>query len=57
MVDLKSIHQLIGAASRVSFGKPEKLMEYLGVIPGSVTVLARPMTRTIGCRSFLMPVS
>jgi Ala-tRNA(Pro) deacylase len=37
-VDLKSIHQLIGAASRVSFGKPEKLMEYLGVIPGSVTV-------------------
>lgn len=38
VVDLKSIHQLIGAASRVSFGKPEKLMEYLGVIPGSVTV-------------------
>ncbi len=38
VVDLKSIHQLIGAASRVSFGKPEKLMEYLGVVPGSVTV-------------------
>lgn len=37
-VDLKSIHQVIGAASRVSFGKPEKLLEYLGVIPGSVTV-------------------
>ncbi|MEJ5022320.1 prolyl-tRNA synthetase associated domain-containing protein [Ochrobactrum vermis] len=38
VVDLKSIHHVIGAASRVSFGKPEKLMEYLGVIPGSVTV-------------------
>ncbi|TMV03920.1 prolyl-tRNA synthetase associated domain-containing protein [Brucella haematophila] len=38
VVDLKSIHQVVGAASRVSFGKPEKLLEYLGVIPGSVTV-------------------
>ncbi|MEN5277690.1 prolyl-tRNA synthetase associated domain-containing protein [Brucella sp. TWI432] len=38
VVDLKSIHQVIGAAGRVSFGKPEKLMEYLGVVPGSVTV-------------------
>ena len=37
-VDLKTVHQVIGAASKVSFGKPEKLMEYLGVIPGSVTV-------------------
>ena len=36
-VDLKTVHQVIGAASRVSFGKPEKLMEYLGVIPGAVT--------------------
>ncbi|MCO6391180.1 prolyl-tRNA synthetase associated domain-containing protein [Aliihoeflea aestuarii] len=37
-VDLKQIHQVIGASSRVSFGKPEKLMEYLGVTPGAVTV-------------------
>lgn len=37
-VDLKAVHKVIGAASRVSFGRPEKLMEYLGVIPGSVTV-------------------
>lgn len=37
-VDLKTVHKVIGAASRVSFGKPEKLMEYLGVVPGSVTV-------------------
>ncbi len=36
-VDLKAVHTVIGAASRVSFGKPEKLMEYLGVIPGAVT--------------------
>ncbi|NML75600.1 prolyl-tRNA synthetase associated domain-containing protein [Rhizobium sp. S-51] len=37
VVDLKTVHTLIGAASKVSFGKPEKLMEYLGVIPGAVT--------------------
>ncbi|MBB5573932.1 MULTISPECIES: prolyl-tRNA synthetase associated domain-containing protein [Rhizobium] len=36
-VDLKTVHTLIGAASKVSFGKPEKLLEYLGVIPGAVT--------------------
>lgn len=36
-VDLKTIHQAIGAASRVSFGKPEPLMDLLGVIPGAVT--------------------
>jgi Ala-tRNA(Pro) deacylase len=36
-VDLKTVHTLIGAASKVSFGKPERLMEYLGVAPGSVT--------------------
>jgi Ala-tRNA(Pro) deacylase len=37
-VDLKSVHQLIGAAGRVSFGKPEALMKLLGVAPGAVTV-------------------
>lgn len=37
-VDLKTVHKTIGAASKVSFGKPEKMLEYLGVIPGSVTV-------------------
>ena len=36
-VDLKTVHQIVGGASKFSFGKPEKLMEYLGVIPGSVT--------------------
>lgn len=36
-VDLKQIHHLIGASGRVSFGKPEALMEHLGVIPGAVT--------------------
>ncbi len=38
-VDLKQVHTIIGASGRVSFGRPEKLMEYLGVIPGSVTAL------------------
>jgi Ala-tRNA(Pro) deacylase len=37
VVDLKTVHTVIGAAGKVSFGKPEKLMEYLGVIPGAVT--------------------
>jgi Ala-tRNA(Pro) deacylase len=37
-VDLKQIHHLIGASGRVSFGKPEALMELLGVVPGAVTV-------------------
>jgi Ala-tRNA(Pro) deacylase len=37
-VDLKTVHKVIDASSRVSFGRPEKMMEYLGVIPGSVTV-------------------
>ena len=36
-VDLKQIHHIIGAASRVSFGRPEAMMELLGVLPGSVT--------------------
>lgn len=36
-VDLKSIHHKIGAASRVSFGKTEALLELLGVAPGAVT--------------------
>lgn len=36
-VDLKTVHQLVGGASKFSFGKPEKLMEYLGVVPGAVT--------------------
>lgn len=39
-IDLKAIHQKIGAQGRVSFGKPELLMEVLGVEPGSVTPFA-----------------
>jgi len=38
-VDLKTVHTLIGASGRVSFGRPEALMDYLGVEPGSVTAL------------------
>ena len=38
-VDLKSLHKRIGAA-RLSFGRPELLMEVLGVPAGSVTALA-----------------
>ena len=38
VVDLKTIHNLIGASGRVSFGKPDMLMDLLGVAPGAVTV-------------------
>lgn len=36
-IDLKRIHTIIGAQGRVSFGKPDALMELLGVVPGAVT--------------------
>ena len=36
-VDLKQVHHVIGASGKVSFGKPEKMLEYLGVTPGAVT--------------------
>jgi Ala-tRNA(Pro) deacylase len=36
-VDLKTVHQIVGGASKFSFGRAEKLMEYLGVVPGAVT--------------------
>lgn len=37
LVDLKRVHDLIGAQGRVSFGQAELLMEVWGVAPGSVT--------------------
>jgi len=36
-IDLKTISGKIGASGRVSFGKPELLLELLGLTPGSVT--------------------
>ena len=36
-INLKSLHKLIGGSSRFSFGKPEALLDLLGVIPGAVT--------------------
>lgn len=38
-VDLKTVHHLIGASGKVSFGKAEDLYDLLGVTPGAVTVL------------------
>ena len=38
-VNLKGLHRRIGAA-RLSFGKPELMIEALGVQPGSVTAFA-----------------
>lgn len=39
-IDLNRLHKIIGAKSRLSFGKPEMLMQYLGVTPGSVTAFS-----------------
>ena len=36
-IDLGRLHGRIGASGRLSFGKPELLVETLGVTPGSVT--------------------
>lgn len=36
-VDLHVVGPQVGARGRLSFGSPERLMRYLGVIPGSVT--------------------
>ena len=37
VLDLKRIHEKIGASGRVSFGSAELLLETLGVLPGAVT--------------------
>ena len=39
-IDLKRLHEAIGAAGRPSFGSAELLREILGVEPGSVTPFA-----------------
>ena len=39
-IDLKRLHETIGATGRLSFGSPELLREVLGVEPGSVTPFA-----------------
>lgn len=40
VVDLKRLHGVLGARGRLSFASSERLAEYLGVAPGSVTPLA-----------------
>jgi len=39
-IELKSLHRLLGASGRFSFGSAEALRETLGVEPGSVTPFA-----------------
>lgn len=39
-IDLKRIHEVLGASGRVSFGSEEQMMRLLGVTPGSVTAFA-----------------
>ena len=39
-IPINRIHPLIGARSRISFGNAERLMEFLGVEPGSVTAFS-----------------
>lgn len=37
VIDLKRLHERIGASGRVSFGSAELMQSLLGVLPGSVT--------------------
>jgi Ala-tRNA(Pro) deacylase len=39
-IDLKRLHEAIGATGRLSFCSAEQMLEHLGVTPGSVTALA-----------------
>jgi Ala-tRNA(Pro) deacylase len=39
VIELKSLHRLLGASGRFSFGSADLMMETLGVIPGAVTPL------------------
>lgn len=39
-IDLKRLHEVIGASGRLSFGSAELLLDKLGVTPGSVTAFA-----------------
>ena len=39
-VDLKVVGPQVGARGRLSFGSADRLMRYLGVVPGSVTPFA-----------------
>jgi Ala-tRNA(Pro) deacylase len=39
-IELKSLHRLLGASGRLSFGSAELMRETLGVEPGSVTPFA-----------------
>ena len=39
-IDLKKLHEALGASGRLSFGNSDLLMETLGVTPGSVTAFA-----------------
>src|SRR5689334_9912683 len=40
VIELKSLHRLLGASGRFSFGAAELMRELLGVEPGSVTPFA-----------------
>ena len=40
VIELKSLHRLLGASGRFSFGSADLMREFLGVEPGSVTPFA-----------------
>jgi Ala-tRNA(Pro) deacylase len=39
-IDVKAVARTLGVSGRLSFGSRERLMRYLGVLPGSVTPFA-----------------
>src|ERR1700759_2084686 len=48
VIELKSLHRLLGATGRFSFGSPDAMLEVLGVTPGSVTPFGA-LNDTQGC--------
>ena len=49
-IELKSLHRLLGATGRFSFGSAELMRDLLGVEPGSVTPFAAINDRDAGSR-------
>jgi Ala-tRNA(Pro) deacylase len=47
VIELKSLHRLLGAGGRFSFGSADLMREALGVEPGAVTLNYHPLVNTM----------
>ena len=48
-IELRSLHRLLGASGRFSFGSADLMRELIGVEPGSVTPVCRDQRQGIAC--------